>query len=339
LTRARARHSRKSLADLEAKTTDQLVVVTLKSLQGTSIEEYGVELGRRWQIGQKEKNNGALLIVAPNERKVRIEVGYGLGGALTDAVSRLIIENAILPRFRAGDFAGGIARGVDDIISVLSGDAEEWQRQAAKRPDCTWLGAASQYSARNRAHHFLFLAHLGAAGHRDAPARLLRADYLGAQLRFLLGFGRRGSRVGGSRAGAARSAGAARRGAGESMILPADKERISHAIKAAEAKTAGEIFCILAHRSSDYALVPVAWAAAIATGHSGPAHLPDALAGVAHLRDPGAYLHGRGARAVVPAHPLCARAPRDGARPRPRAGHAPVSWRRGCIRRRSAPVF
>jgi uncharacterized protein len=128
------------LADLEAKTTDQLVVVTLKSLQGTSIEEYGVELGRRWQIGQKEKNNGALLIVAPNERKVRIEVGYGLGGALTDAVSRLIIENAILPRFRAGDFAGGIARGVDDIISVLSGDAEEWQRQAAKRPDAPGWG-------------------------------------------------------------------------------------------------------------------------------------------------------------------------------------------------------
>jgi uncharacterized protein len=129
------------LADLEAKTTDQLVVVTLKSLQGTAIEEYGVELGRRWQIGQKEKNNGVLLIVAPNERKVRIEVGYGLEGALTDAVTRLIIENAILPRFRAGDFAGGIARGVDDIISVLSGDAEEWQRQAAKRPDAPGWGS------------------------------------------------------------------------------------------------------------------------------------------------------------------------------------------------------
>ena len=77
------------LAAFEAKTTDQLVVVTLKSLQGTSVEDFGVELGRRWQIGQKGKNNGVLLIVAPNERKVRIEVGYGLEGALTDAVSRL----------------------------------------------------------------------------------------------------------------------------------------------------------------------------------------------------------------------------------------------------------
>jgi uncharacterized protein len=79
------------LAELEAKTTDQLVVVTLKSLQGTSIEDFGVELGRHWRIGQKDKNNGVLLIVAPNERKVRIEVGYGVEGALSDAVSRLII--------------------------------------------------------------------------------------------------------------------------------------------------------------------------------------------------------------------------------------------------------
>jgi len=125
------------LADLEAKTTDQLVVVTLRSLQGTSIEDFGVELGRRWRIGQQGKNNGVLLIVAPSERKVRIEVGYGLEGTLTDAVSKLIIENAIVPRFRANDVAGGVARGVDDIISVLTGDAEEWKQRAAKRPDPT----------------------------------------------------------------------------------------------------------------------------------------------------------------------------------------------------------
>jgi uncharacterized protein len=128
------------LAALEDKTTNQLVVVTLKSLQGTSIEDYGYQLGRKWQIGQKDKNNGALLIVAPNERKVRIEVGYGLEGSLTDAVSKLIIENAILPRFRANDYPGGIARGADDIIAVLSGDAEEYQKQAAKRPDSAFSG-------------------------------------------------------------------------------------------------------------------------------------------------------------------------------------------------------
>ena len=122
-----------SLAGLEQKTTDQLVVVTLKSLQGRSIEDYGYQLGRRWQIGQKDKNNGALLIVAPNERKVRIEVGYGLEGALTDAVSKLIIENSILPRFKVADYAGGIKRGVEDIIQVLSGDAQEWQDRAAQK--------------------------------------------------------------------------------------------------------------------------------------------------------------------------------------------------------------
>src|SRR5262249_30269796 len=120
------------LAELEAKTTDQLVVVTLRSLQGTSIEDFGVELGRRWRIGQKDKNNGVLLIVAPSERKVRIEVGYGLEGTLTNAVSKLIIENAIIPRFRANDIPGGITRAVDDIVNVLTGDAEEWKQRAAK---------------------------------------------------------------------------------------------------------------------------------------------------------------------------------------------------------------
>src|SRR4029453_10726226 len=126
----------RKLAEFETKTTGQLVVVTVKSLQGTSIEDYGYQLGRHWQIGQKEKNTGALLIVAPNERKVRIEVGYGFEGTLTDAVSKLIIENAILPRFRANDFVGGINRGVDDIIQAVSVDSEEWKARAKQqRPD------------------------------------------------------------------------------------------------------------------------------------------------------------------------------------------------------------
>jgi uncharacterized protein len=121
------------LAALEQKTGIQLVVVTLPSLQGYEIEEYGYQLGRAWGIGQKGKNNGALLIVAPNEHRVRIEVGYGLEGTLTDAVSRLIIENAILPRFRTNDFAGGIGRGVDDVIQVLSGDSGDFKRRAAEQ--------------------------------------------------------------------------------------------------------------------------------------------------------------------------------------------------------------
>jgi uncharacterized protein len=123
------------LAALETKTSDQLVVATVKSLQGTSVEDYGNRLFREWKLGQVAKNNGVLLVVAPNDRKVRIEVGYGLEGTLPDAVSKLIIENGIIPRFRANDFAGGITRGVDDIIQVLTGDAEEWKRRAAQRPE------------------------------------------------------------------------------------------------------------------------------------------------------------------------------------------------------------
>ena len=121
-----------TLAALETKTTDQLVVVTLKSLQGTSVDDYGYQLGRQWQIGQKDKNTGVLLIVVPSERKVRIEVGYGLEGVLTDALTKVIIENAILPQFKAGDYAGGIKSGVDDIARVLGGDAADLQRQAAQ---------------------------------------------------------------------------------------------------------------------------------------------------------------------------------------------------------------
>jgi uncharacterized protein len=118
------------LAALETKTGSQLVVVTLKSLQGTSIEEFGVQLGRHWKIGQGGKNNGALLIVAPTERKVRVEVGYGLEGTLTDALTKFIIENSILPRFRAADFPGGVKRGVDDLITLVQGEGEDIKQRA-----------------------------------------------------------------------------------------------------------------------------------------------------------------------------------------------------------------
>lgn len=121
------------LAQLETKTTDQFVVVTLPSLQGYDIADFGYQLGRHWQIGQKDKNNGLLLIVAPEERAVRFEVGYGLEGTMTDALTRVIIENAILPRFRADDYPGGIVRGVDDAIQVMSGDKAAIQELADKR--------------------------------------------------------------------------------------------------------------------------------------------------------------------------------------------------------------
>ena len=109
------------LAQHEDETTNQIVVVTLKNLQGYSIEEYGYQLGRHWGIGQKGINNGVLLIVAPNERKVRIEVGYGLEGTLTDALSHSIIQDELLPQFRKQNYVQGIKDGVNAILAVLKG--------------------------------------------------------------------------------------------------------------------------------------------------------------------------------------------------------------------------
>jgi len=134
------------LADLETRSGIQLVVATVVSLEGEEIEPYANELFRTWKLGERTKNNGVLLLVAPNERRVRIEVGYGLEGTLTDAVSKVIIANAIAPRFKAGDFSGGISRGVDDIVTVLTTDSSEWQQRRSPRPDdqqvpawVTWL--------------------------------------------------------------------------------------------------------------------------------------------------------------------------------------------------------
>lgn len=108
----------------EAETTNQVVVVTLRSLQGYSIEDFGVRLGRHWGIGQEGRDNGVLLIVAPNQRKVRIEVGYGLEGDLTDALARTIIDTEILPDFRRGNLERGVRAGTDAILAAIAGTYE-----------------------------------------------------------------------------------------------------------------------------------------------------------------------------------------------------------------------
>ncbi len=130
LTGAEEAQLTQTLEVLEQKSTDQLVVVTLPTLQGYEIEEYGYQLGRHWGIGQKGKDNGVLLIVAPNQRKVRIEVGRRLEPILTDGLTKLIIENTILPRFRRGGFGEGIVAGAKDITDALLGDAEEVKQRA-----------------------------------------------------------------------------------------------------------------------------------------------------------------------------------------------------------------
>ncbi len=121
LDASQERRISQSLEAHENATTNQIVVVTLPNLGGYSIETYGYQLGRAWGIGQKGDDNGVLLIVAKRERKVRIEVGYGLEGTLTDAIASNIVHTIILPLFKRGDFGEGIERGAEAIIQALGG--------------------------------------------------------------------------------------------------------------------------------------------------------------------------------------------------------------------------
>ena len=138
---------------LEALSTDvgnvaqrQFVVATIPDLQGYPIEDYGYKLGRAWGIGQKDANNGIILIVAPNERKVRIEVGYGLEPIMTDALSQTIIDDQILPKFRAGDMAGGIMAGAQAIAEQMKAPpeaAEARVKAAAAEPQAARSSGSS----------------------------------------------------------------------------------------------------------------------------------------------------------------------------------------------------
>jgi uncharacterized protein len=119
------------LAALEQKTSRQLVVVTVPSLQGYEISDYGYQLGRAWGIGQAKLNNGILFLVAPNEHKTRIEVGYGLEPIITDAFSSVVIQTQVLPKFRSGDFNGGVVAGANALIEQLSLETSEAEKRAA----------------------------------------------------------------------------------------------------------------------------------------------------------------------------------------------------------------
>ena len=110
------------LAQHEQATTNQVIVATVPDLQGYSIERFAIELARQWQLGTAENDNGVLFLIAPTERKVRIEVGYGLEGALTDAISSSIIQQIVLPAFRQGNFAVGIEQGTYAILAAINGE-------------------------------------------------------------------------------------------------------------------------------------------------------------------------------------------------------------------------
>lgn len=133
------------LADFEAKSSDQLVVVTVPSLNGEDIETYSNRLFRAWALGQKQENNGILLVVAPNDRKVRIEVGYGLEGVMTDALSSIIINGTIIPEFRSGNYSQGIVQGwmaSSRCFPAIRSNLKRGRSAMCRPAQMTWTGSS-----------------------------------------------------------------------------------------------------------------------------------------------------------------------------------------------------
>ena len=119
----------RQVLDLQSKSAIQFAIATIPSLDGEEIEPYANGLFRDWKLGQKDVNNGLLLVVAPKEHKLRFEVGYGLEGVMTDLQAKLIIANTMVPKLKADDTAGAIRAGVADAITVLTTDKANWPRR------------------------------------------------------------------------------------------------------------------------------------------------------------------------------------------------------------------
>lgn len=120
------------LRQFENISSVQIVILTVKSLEGENLEDYSMRVADTWKIGQKGEDNGVVLLVAMQEKKLRIEVGYGLEGSLTDAKSGYIIRNYILPYFKKGDFYSGVAAGVQAVTGVLSNELNITEEQIAQ---------------------------------------------------------------------------------------------------------------------------------------------------------------------------------------------------------------
>jgi len=175
------------LADLENTDSTQIAVLTITSLEGESLEEYSLKVAQTWGIGTKDKDNGALLLIAKNDRKLRIEVGYGLEGKLTDLASSRIIRNVITPKFKQGNFDQGVIDGVAAMIGTVRGEY-----QAEPKP------SRAQSAKDGGGGFFIFLAFLMfniakifrnkavAAGVGATISPLIGLLFFGAQWLFLL---------------------------------------------------------------------------------------------------------------------------------------------------------
>ena len=129
----------RKLANFERETTNQVAVLLIPSLEGDSLEDYSIRLAEKWKIGQKERNNGAILLIIKNDHKIRIEVGYGLEGALPDALAGTIIRDEIAPRFRAGQFYQGIEAGIDAIMAATRGEYKARPEKRRSSLLASWL--------------------------------------------------------------------------------------------------------------------------------------------------------------------------------------------------------
>ncbi len=253
------------LAQHEHTTSEQIVVATLGSLQGHSIEDYGYQLGRSWGIGQKGKNNGAIFIVAPNEHKVRVEVGYGLEGQLTDAASRVIIENYITPQFRKGDFNAGVLAGTAGIMRALGDEA------AANLGGNQETGAPANENDPNQlsaSDALILLIFFGCV-----IFLLMRRNRLPYVMRHGTSSGSSGYYGGGSSGGGFSGGGFCRRwriirrwrrvGELVRMAIPLtteDHRRIREAATAVEERSGAKIAIVITRVSERYALYTMAWA-------------------------------------------------------------------------------
>lgn len=183
------------LEAFEHDTKRQVVVTTIADLQGYPIDDYGYQLGRHWGIGEKGKNTGAILLVAPKDRQVRVEVGYGLEGELTDAISRRIIEQEILPQFRAGNFDAGVIGGTLGMLRALGWQGAGLAPQRAAPSQQSAIGFFLPFAMFLL---FMFLTHRmgGGRGPWDRGGIYRSGGPFGAG-----GFGGRGSGGGGFRGG------------------------------------------------------------------------------------------------------------------------------------------
>ncbi len=174
----------RGLAEVEEKTSNQLLVLMIPTLAGDNLEDFSIRVAEKWKPGRKGKDNGAILLVVKDDRRLRIEVGYGLEGALPDALAGTIIRNEIAPRFRKGDYYGGIVAGLRGIVAATKGEYQGQPRAKRRKRGGFSLGGLGYF--------LLLLLLFGGFG----GFRRRRLGYWGLGSAIFFGMSHRGSSMG-----------------------------------------------------------------------------------------------------------------------------------------------